>query len=568
MSGFEAGLVALAVAVAALTRYVPRAGAAEPGRDWLTPLVFVASLVHQIVRHQLMDPGWIPHGTDWDQWVQSAMAFSGKAPYPPSRWPLYGSLVAAVHAVTPGALFIKAQLVSHAATAAAVAGLFRLAWPLVGRPGALAVAALAGTLPVVLELGEWSNAYPLWAASMVWTVTAMAEGARTRRLGWWVAAGLCLGLQLAAMEKGLGPGLLLGPLLVGLLIWSGGRRLRNALGAVIPFVALAVIYAVFPHPLMTLEAKALSQQDDYCVVLDETPAGRAPPHPFFSSRPAPERYTEGGYVFGKSMGPISIFRALRTVATMSTSQQFQGTRDESLAILRGAFPSVGIVLLLCMALAPAAGLWFQRRRWRVVLPGWLGLCVIMAANYPALISEPDPRFLLPAFTVAAIFVATPAIILGRGWAGPWRWAILAVPLLALLPGSPWREGDQVRGALRKMEVPGHRAVALRHELARAHPGVALEVIMPLRFGILALDGREGTQYPEDPRFHKASKQVDPRRHLLIMVPPPGHPERMPAGLEHCHLTPRLQDVQQGRAVLGRWALEPPGAAALLLGPRK
>jgi len=361
MSGFEVGLVVLVVAMAALTRYVPRAEPAEPGRDWLTPAVFVASLAHQIVRHQLMDPAWIPHGTDWDQWVQSALAFSGKAPYPPNRWPLYGALVAAVHAVSPGALFIKAQLVSHAATAAAVAGLFRLARPLVGQPGALAVALLAGTLPVVLELGEWSNAYPLWAASMVWTVTAMAEGARTRRLGWWVAAGLCLGLQMAAMEKGLGPGLLLGALLTGLLVWSGKRRLRNALGAVLPFAALALAHAFFPHPLMTLEAKVLSQQDDYCVVRPDGHAGRVAPHPYFASRgPAPRRYTTGGYIFGQSMGPVSTFRALHTVATMSTRDQMLRVHGESMGLLRGAFPSVGIVVLLFMALGPLAGLWFQR----------------------------------------------------------------------------------------------------------------------------------------------------------------------------------------------------------------
>lgn len=567
MSGFEVGLVVWLVAAAALWRFVPRAEPGEPGRDWMTPLVFLASLIFQIVRHQLTDPTWTPHGTDWDQWVQSALAFSGQAQHPPNRWPLYGAIVAVVHAVTPGALFIKAQLVSHAATAAAVAGLFRLARPLVGQPGALAVAVLSGTLPVLLDLGEWSNAYPLWAATMVWCAAAMAEGARTRRLGWWAAAGLCLGLQMASMEKGLGPGLLLGPLLVGLLIWSGGRRLRNALGAVLPFAALALAYAAFPHPLMTLEAKALSQRDDYCVIGQAAFAGRAPPHPFFGQRPAPRRYTEGGYVFGKSMGPASIYGALSVVATMSTDKQFHSTRDESLSILRGAFPSVGLTLLLCMALAPAAGLWFQRKRWRAVLPGWLGLGAIMAANYPALMSEPDPRFLLPAFSVAALLLATPLIITCREWAGPWRWAVLALPLLVLLPGSPWLEGAHVRGSLRKMEVPGNRGVALREALASAHPDIALEVILPTPLGVLVLDGRQGVLHPVDPRFHKRSEPVELRSHVLVMDPPPGAPHKMPAGMEHCQVAPRLKDVLQGRPVLGRWPMKPSGAAAVLLGPK-
>lgn len=574
MSGFEIGLLVLAVAAAALCRVVGRAEPPQPGRDWITPLVFVASLVFQVIRHQLTDAAWIPGGTDWDQWFQSALAFFGQAPYPPNRWPLYGALVAALHVVTPGALFIKAQLVSHVATAAALAGLFRLSRPLVGLPGALAVAALAGTLPMTLELGDWSNAYPLWGACMVWAVTAMVEGARTRKLGWWVAAGLCLGLQMAAMEKGLGPGLLLGALLVALLVWSGGRRLVNAAGAAAPMVVLALCYVLFPHPLMTLEAAALSDADTYCIMRGPTVAGQFPDppataHPFFDPKvPVPDRYTTGGYVFGRSMGPLASLRALKVVGALTSTEQKLAVHRKSLSMLRATFPTVGLALLLCMALAPALGLWLERRRWRRVLPGWLGLGAIVAANYPALMSAPDPRFLLPAFSVVAVFVITPVVIWSRAWASTWRWAAAAACLVALLPGSPWWGGDTVRAALLKMEVPGHRAMSLRHEVAKTLPDVPLEVMVPTRFGVLLLDGREGWQYPEDPRFHRRDRKVDPRRHVLVMVPPGGQPVKLPPGFEHCHMQPTYHDVRGGRAELGRYPLEPPGAAAVLLGPKK
>ena len=424
MSGFEIGLLVLAVAAAALYRVVPRAEPPPPGRDWLTPAVFVASLVFQVIRHHQMDAAWIPHGTDWDQWFQSALAFFGQAPYPPNRWPLYGALVAALHAVTPGAMFVKAQLVSHVATAAAVAGLFRLSRPLVGVPGALAVSALAATLPLTLELGDWSNAYPLWAGCMVWAVTAMVEAARTRKPAWWVAAGLCLGLQMAAMEKGLGPGLLLGGLLVALLVWSGGRRLVNAGCVAAPLAILALCYALFPHPLMPVDAAALSDADTYCIMRGPTVAGQFPDppqkaHAFFDPRvPVPERYTTGGYVFGRAMGPLSALRALRVVGSLTSADKKLEVHGESITMLRTTFPTVGLVLLLLMALAPAVSLWLERRRWRRVLPGWLGLGAIVAANYPALMSASDPRFLLPAFSVVAVFIITPVVAWTRARAGP------------------------------------------------------------------------------------------------------------------------------------------------------
>ena len=54
-----------------------------------------------------------------------------------------------------------------------ITGLFLIGRTLLGLPGALTVAALTLTFPMVGMLSSWMSAYPLWATAAIWAVVGI-----------------------------------------------------------------------------------------------------------------------------------------------------------------------------------------------------------------------------------------------------------------------------------------------------------------------------------------------------------------------------------------------------------
>ncbi|MEY3213137.1 MAG: hypothetical protein RIT28_3618, partial [Pseudomonadota bacterium] len=285
-------------------------------------LVFVLSLVWLWVIQARDNPSWVPRGADWDSWILSALALRADVPYPMSRWPLYGGLTAALDLLLIGQpVFIAAQLTSMLATAVMIMALWRVARPLVGGPGAWAMAPLTLMFPTVVEQGVWANGYALWCAAAVVAVMGLVELARGGGKGWAAVSGAGIAGVLAVMDKGLGLGLMLlglaGLTVSGLALQApAGERLsvftRRAAWGLAPVLALALAYAAFPEPLASLDAQvriaAGSRAPD---VMPTADGGRlmAPP----MSQGGELLLDEGGYVFGRSMSPATVLNAVRAV---------------------------------------------------------------------------------------------------------------------------------------------------------------------------------------------------------------------------------------------------------------
>ena len=477
--------------------------------------MFAGALIFLLLQHNWWNPGWVPVGSDWDQWLRSVLALSGKAAYPPQRWPAWGALLAGVNGLTPGPLYLKAQLVSLVLTAAAVAGVHRLARRLLGPVGALAAATLVATLPVVGVIGGWCNAYALWAATAVWAVTAVSEGAHRPHGGWWALAGLCVGLHLAVMEKGLALGLVLGGLLLATVLLRGGRRrLHHALLALLPVALLAGSYALFEGPLSSLDWAVKNRQ------LNLTGPGEPPeqpaPRPVAANQTAPD--FSQGYVFGKAMGPTTVWRALTRAAPGSSSWSSDTRRGKLLRWARASYPAVGLGWLALLLFAPALALMAGgRRRLARAAPGWIGLCGVVALMVPALGAELDHRFLLPGYAVIPLFLVAPAAVATRRWRGRGQWLGLGVLLVALIPGSPWVQRRPVQQMLVKLEARSPNALAMREVVRQAYPELSMDAILPGGMGVLLMDDREGYLHGMDPRYH-APRAPAPGRHLLQELP--------------------------------------------------
>ncbi len=560
LSAFELGLLAALAAALAIRLFAPPSRPPPPGPDWATPTVFVVVLLAQLVLHHVRDSAWIPHGPDWDSWLQSAFGFSGRADHPPNRWPAYGLVVATVDALTPGPTFWTAQVVSRAALAAVAAGVFRLGRGLVGGPGALVAAVLAVTAPMCLKMGGWTSVYPLWAAAVVWAVTGLHEAVRTQARGWWAVAGFSTGLGLACLPQALGLGLALTTLLGAGLVLSPGFRARKAPAAGLPFAALALFYVAFPSPLTSLEAAAGASALTTAETADATPVPPPPPG-------SPEvREDTGGYVFGRSMGPTTLFRAVTTASTRSdadTARNVSHSRNKMLA----AFPTSGPATLALFALGPLFGVLAVRRDWRSSLIAWAALLSIAAGTLPALTVWLEHRYLLPLYCVLPLLLVTPLGVCTRHRSRAWRWAPLALVAVALLPGSPWRQAEVVRTHLAAVEVDGHRGASLAWEVARDFPDETIQVLLPPNDGLLVLERNEGRLLFADPRYSaREPVELDPGVAVLT-DDPQGQGLGGPGSLEPPE-SPAPTDDLEGRPVLGRWEWEDRPLPIVLLGAQR
>ena len=510
--------------------------------------VFVISLVVMVVRQQLSDPTWVPHGADWDTWYQSVAAIGHPGiKYPANRWPIY-ALFAAFFGLLPGPLHVNVQVASLTATAGSVAGVFLICRTLFGLPGAITVAVLTVTLPIVAMLSSWMSAYPLWATAAVWAVAGLVEALRTGRRGWWVVSGAGVATVLAVMAKGLGIGLALLALVGACTLLTGRKCLGNLGRVAIPLVLMSLLYLLFPSPLLTLDAQASMQSTELGPPANArvpTARGRGergPPGsqgpftdpaaiPVMDAAVTPEQQRalfEDGYIFGRSMNPVRIYNTL-TLVKKSPEEQESRLRA-AISRLDRMFPTFDQSLRHWMLAGGAAGLlwsvvfffWKGRRGWRraaAPLAGWLGLLGIIAGVLPSLLSLFTPRFLLPAFVVAPIFFVAPVALLTR-WTPFLSWSSLLLIPIALVqatpwPDSPWLQGGAVYDELRVVEIPIPEAVSLWYTLAQEYPDADIYVMTAPDQGLLTLQDRDGTLFGGDPRFTViADEPPKPSQYIL------------------------------------------------------
>lgn len=564
MTLFDAALFLLVILGVAARYIAPPAvpkREEDRGRDWLTPGVFLACFVAQVVWHLVEDSSWRPHGPDWDTWLLSAMAWTGKAPHFPQRWPMYGLFAALLDWVTPGPMYIKVQLISHLAVAASAAGVYRLGRALLGSPGALAAAILVGSFPVVMKMGAWSNAHALWAAAAVWAVVGLGEATRSNRPLWWAVAGFAIAVVMACMAKGL----LLGTLLVGLYsvaaLFNLQRGARRALWGLLPFAALALLYLSISTSFMPFEWYMESAQESYD---REGAAARA-------GGPLPGTLnvkTVEGYVFGQSMSPATIWRAFHRANKIMPATERAANTKGSIGKVRRLFPSAGVPILVLLCLAPLVGLWQQRRR-----PGglvaWAGIGVIIVGTLPALLSRLEYRFLLPLLTILPLLLLAPVSAGVRGRRRPWAWLPLLTLPAALLPGSPWLEKAEVDQAFRAIEVRAEFSWVVRRAMARDYPEAQLSVLAPPPFALI-LDGRKGRMFTLDPRFFHwgADLRFAAEHHVLLEDEPRiTRPTATQPGAVAVISRALIQRLYRQRPVLKRWAPSPMAPPLVLFGPR-
>lgn len=465
-------------------------------------LVFVLSLETLWAIQARDNPSWVPRGADWDSWILSALAITADVPYPMSRWPLYGGLTAALDLALVGQpIFIAAQLCSMFATAVMITALWRVARALIGAPGAWAMAPLTLMFPTVLEQAVWANGYALWCAAAAVAVMGLVELARGEDQRWALVSGAGVAGVLAVMDKGLGLGLLLlglaGLTVAGLAARApAGARLGvlgrlSALGLG-PVLALALAYAVFPEPLASLDAQVrIAEGSRAPGVMPTADGGRLLPPSMRAG--GGSLLDEGGYVFGRSMSPATVLKAVRAVDAGEAARAERLTR--SLDDLRATFPGASREVLWGLGLGEltllGVGLLGLRRGRPAALVGALGLGVTVAGVLPALYAENlQLRFLTPALTLTPLLALAPLAALTR------RLPILRYsPLaLALWLGLVWEESPYRRSdlVLHNMANGGAElATRVWYSLDRRLPDEVIHVMEPVRGGLFLLEGRGG-----------------------------------------------------------------------------
>lgn len=458
-------------------------------------LVGIFASILLIVDRHLTAPTWHPTGSDWDLWYASAVALTEDMTYPSTRWPLYGMVTAVIDQLVPGPLHRDAMLVSLTATGLAGGGLYCLVRPLFGRVLALVGVSLVLAQPWVREHAAWIGAYALWAMCGVMTVVALRRAAAGSTRAWWWVGGL-VAADFAVLEKGV----LLGGALLVLTFgtWVAvSRRWRDLGRAAVPFMALALMYVVFPYDLASLDTMA---------TLDVTPG--APPVPGGAQTLNPDA---GGYVFGRSMGPVTLWNT----ALLLASRPPAGI-EVGLARLQQAMPGVGqeSVVLLAVGASVAAGwalvMGFFRRPDTV---SWLGLLILLVTGLPALRSSLEIRFLLPSLLVAPLLALAPLGLV------PGRLRLLSLGLLPLVlwSGSPWA-GSPWRTSLRELnhaDVLDRFAARVWYDVARDHPDAVIDVSSPRKGGLLLIAGRGGRILPSPDLL---GETLDPD-HLLVVFSP-------------------------------------------------
>lgn len=463
-----------------------------------------------IVSHHSRAPSWYPSGSDWDQWYSSALALSREVHYPETRWPLYGMLAALLDLLVPGPLHRDATLLSLLATGGAAGGLYRIGRGWIGPIASAVAVVLSVSHPFVREHASWIGAYSLWACLAVGGALALRAAAQGANGYIWL--GLMIGANFAVMEKGLLLGGVLGALAI-LLFLTESRRPADLARMAVPFGLLALVYALFPYPLASLDTIAA------------LPVGQiAPPTP---GGGPPVDLTGEGYVFGKAMGPSTLWS---TFTTLSQGRELgTGASAETvLGRLADAMPGVHLVGVgYGLAVGAFAGLIaVARRSWQrargTLLPGsaeaadvWglLGLIGVLVAAAPAFRTSIEIRFLAPALVVAPLVALLPLTFLPV-------WGRALAPLLlplCLVSASPWSGSPWLcYPGKRQGADDGERfAAKLWFELKQDLPDAIIDVSAPRAGGLLLIDSHGGRVF-EAPDLR--GETLDPGHYLLLWLP--------------------------------------------------
>jgi hypothetical protein len=532
------------------------------GRSVSIPF-FLLVWILLIVRHQVQDPHWIPHGPDWDRWYQSALAVGSEIPYPPHRWPLWAWIANAFDSVSPRPFYVNVQIVTLGGTAALLTGVFRMSWRLLGYVGAVVATLLAALSPMVLQTADWASAYSAWAALVIWCIVAMMEFTRTGGKFWAVTCGATWGGILAIMPKGLGIGLLLLPVL-GLAILirlnDGAKSLgRHFALFSLPVLILGFSYANFPTPLMTLDARVSSAD----VVEPESVEADLHQEIVIHENYSPDTYTEDGYVFGQQTSITTIFNTLR-VAGESTSSQDR-MRIDSWARFTGALPTVDmwLITLLSAGLAIITAYSLKARAWHEVI-GWAGiLVVVIGVGVTILRPLFQLRFLTPAAPLIAVLAVAPTAHFARRTGSKiWRAVPLTLIPVALLGASPWNDNDTVDAWVEAVDVRGDTAIQVIDSIGRLNDIGPIDAMAPANIAVPVLGEFGGRFLTPDPRFYPMTKPIylDPNSNVLFV--------RDPLLLERLEgadpFGPDEVTNFYGRDELGSWAAEG-GMTVVLLG---
>ena len=491
------------------------------GRPISIPL-FLTIWVVLIVRHQVHDPAWTPHGPDWDRWYQSALAVGSDIPYPPHRWPLWAWIANAFDTVSPRPFYVNVQLVTLGGTAALLTGVFWMAWRLYGHVGAVTATLLASLCPMVLQTADWASAYSAWAAMVIWCIVAMMEFARSGGRLWAIACGATWGGILAIMPKGLGIGLLLLPVL-GMILLIRRKDGLKSLGRYVALFSLPVLilgfsYARFPTPLMTLDARVVAAD----VVEPESVEADLHEEFVIHENFSPETYTDNGYVFGQQTSPATIINTLRMAGESTSSQDRM--RIDSWARFTGALPTVDKWLLAILSLGLIAITVFsiRARAWHEVV-GWAGVLLVMfGVGITILRPLFQLRFLTPAAPLIAVLAVAPTAFFARRLAtSRWRYSPLLMIPVALLGPSPWTDNDTVDEWVEAVDVRGDTAMQIVSSIDRLDDVGPIDAMAPANIAIPVLGEFGGRFLTPDPRFYPMTKPIvlDPNSHVLFVRDP-------------------------------------------------
>lgn len=437
--------------------------------------IFGLGLLFFIIRRQIFESTWVPMGADWDSWLQGAVSIRFGGSYPMVRWPLYGFVVAVFDFFLPTPLHISAQIVSMASVAGSATGVFWILrrlfssrfWASVGWLFCL-------TFPLNMSFAEWCSSYALWGCSCVWTIVSLFEFHESRRLKWAVGAGVGSAFSLAIMAKGLVLGAFFSVFSIGVLLLSGRHFLKGIVAFLLPICIFFTAYASFDHELKSLDAHIAS--------VDFARNRPLKGHHIYDPTEDPHAYASKGYIFGQSMRPSTVIKALQYSAQAVTLEQRARNYQRSSQIIQTAFPSLSHAFLIYMGVAVLGLMIFCRRGWLV----WTGASAVILSVIPSLFVEFNMRFLIPATAIGMVLLIAPMAQLSQ-WNPKYGNALGVFLAIGLWLNSPCSDHQATFNWLEALLVPGKQGIWVESQLPKGR----VHVIAPPSIGVPVAGARGG-----------------------------------------------------------------------------
>ena len=260
-------------------------------------------------------------------------------------------------------------------------------------------------------------------------------------------------------------------------------------------------------------------------------------------------------------------RAIQTARTARNQSMAVSWRGRSGPMLEQMFPRVGRASLAVIALAPLLALGLRLRHWRFTVLAWGAVLAVIAGTAPGVFAEFNYRFLLPIYALAVFLAVVPVAALVGDRRGPLRWLPAALPLLAFLPGSPWGDTALVKLKLTPVEFRGDTALTVYHELRALPDRRGVDVVAPLRVGMLALDARKGSLYSPNRYEMEADLPLRADRYVLAIAPEQRHSVDGPGHMTYQEVAPAcLPQLEADRVPVTSWRIHPSGTPLILYGP--